>query len=386
MTAQLPGLEALGRLQDACLAELDRLPPEQVNQQFHPELSPIGWHVGHCTFVETYWLREQVLGERAATAHLHDLFFPELCSKPSRAARLPEADELRRWAARLQRENLERLADPPRASRRHPLLRGGYLTAFLAQHHAQHLETVGQVHLARALQSSPMAPPAGTPAPRKPEREDASLAGMAVRIGSDGLAAYDNEGPPRRLRLHGGRIARRLVSVADYLAFMAAGGYRDRRHWSEAGWRWLTRSRVQAPACWRPDPEGWHRVTIDGPQALEPQQAVSGLSRHEAEAFARWAGARLPHEYEWEAGHRAGLLEGVGQAWEWCANAFHPYPGFRPFPYDGYSLPWFDGRHFTLRGASPLTRAEVRRSSFRNFYQAHQRHLQAGLRLAWDAA
>ncbi len=75
----------------------------------------------------------------------------------------------------------------------------------------------------------------------------------------------------------------------------------------------------------------------------------------------------------------------MGQAWEWCANAFHPYRGFQPFPYDGYSLPWFDGRHFTLRGASPLTRTEIRRPSFRNFYQTHQRHLQAGLRLAWGA-
>jgi len=383
VTTEPSGLEALESLQQACLAELDRLPPEQVNQQFHPELSPIGWHVGHCAFVETYWLREQVLGESAATTPLHDLYFPELCSKPSRAARLPVAIELRRWAARLQRENLERLADPPLACRRHPLLRDGYLAAFLAQHYAQHLETMGQVHTARALGGSPTAPPAAPAAPREPRRESVCLAGTAVRIGSDGLAAYDNEGPPRRLRLHGGRIARRPVSVAEHLAFMAADGYRDPRHWSTAGWRWRTRAGVEAPFCWRPGEAGWHRATAEGFTALEPEQAVTGLSRHEAEAFARWAGARLPHEYEWEAAQRAGLLEGVGQSWEWCANAFHPYPGFRPFPYDGYSLPWFDGRHFTLRGASPLTRPEIRRPSFRNFYQARQRHFPAGLRLAW---
>ena len=110
---------------------------------------------------------------------------------------------------------------------------------------------------------------------------------------------------------------------------------------------------------------------------------MHGLSRFEAAAFARWAGGALPHEYQWEVARRRGVLDGVGAAWEWCANAFHPYPGFRAYPYREYSAPWYDGRHFALRGGGRYTEPEIKRASFRNYYTADCRHIFAGVRLLY---
>ena len=109
-----------------------------------------------------------------------------------------------------------------------------------------------------------------------------------------------------------------------------------------------------------------------------------GISFHEAQAFSHWARARLPHEHEWEAAVKSEQLHNTGQVWEWCANTFHPYQGFSAFPYDEYSKPWFDDNHYVLRGASRHTRPEIRRASFRNFFNPDKRHIFAGLRLVFD--
>ena len=124
-------------------------------------------------------------------------------------------------------------------------------------------------------------------------------------------------------------------------------------------------------------------IGLNGPYELAADTAVHGINHYEASACAAWAGARLPHEYQWEAAHRSRQLDDVGRAWEWCANSFHPYNGFSAFPYEGYSTPWFDGTHYSLRGASLHTRPELRRASFRNFYTAEKRHIFAGLRLVY---
>jgi iron(II)-dependent oxidoreductase len=131
---------------------------------------------------------------------------------------------------------------------------------------------------------------------------------------------------------------------------------------------------------------------VCGAYDLPGDAAVSGISYYEAQAYVQWlkqtrpdsfADVRLPHEYEWEIARRLQLLEDCGQAWEWCSNTFHPYPGFQAFPYDRYSKAWFDGNHFTLRGGSLQTRPAIKRPAFRNFYNADKRHIFAGLRLAY---
>ena len=133
------------------------------------------------------------------------------------------------------------------------------------------------------------------------------------------------------------------------------------------------------------------KAVKEGAADIDPDVPVSGLNWYEADAYAHYAGARLPHEIEWESAMKTEggkgateLWDTTGQAWEWCANTFYPYDGFKAFPYSRYSTPWFDDQHFTLRGSSPFTGEATRRPSFRNFYQPGKRHIFAGLRLASD--
>lgn len=373
-------LSALAEVQRALTRLTDGLDEAALRGQHHPELSPLGWHLGHCGFIERYWVGERLLGDRSATAGLHDLYFPEISPKRARGGRLPEPPRLFTWLRDAQAETLAVLADPPGHRRNHPLLRDDYLGLFLLQHHAQHVEIMRMV-LSQYHGADPH--PGAHLTARPLSRAAVTLPAGQYEVGDDSAAAYDNEQPRRRVRLGAARLARRPVRNSEWLAFMEDGGYEARRWWSAAGWRWHQDLSRAMPDGWRRGARGWYGIGPDGAAALDPDGSVLGISRHEAEAFARWAGARLPHEYEWEAARRLDLLEGVGEAWEWCANRFHPYPGFRPFPYDGYSLPWFDGAHYVLRGASLHTLTALRRAGFRNFYTQDKRHIFAGLRLVF---
>lgn len=345
-------------------------------------LSPLGWHLAHCVYVECYWLREILDGDDGITRSLSADAWPEFAPKAGRGARLPGRERLLAWAEALQAENARRLAAV--LGGRSRLLADHYLLHFLIGHHVQHLETVDTARLHAALAQSEAY---AMPRPLHPKALEPELRPMMAgeyMVGAEpGSFAFDNEGPVRRLRLNAFAIAARPVGNAEYLAFMAEGAYGRPSLWSTAGRRWLQQSGAHAPSWWKRGKDGeWHGGTAGGPCALDADAPVTGISHHEAEAFARWAGCRLPREAEWEAAARAGLLDDTGQVWEWCADAFHPYPGFAAYPYDGYSIPWFDGRHYVLRGGSTLSAPEVVRPSFRNFYTADVRHIPSGLRLA----
>ncbi len=325
-----------------------------------PALSPVGWHLRHCVFVEALWIRERVLGDDRLTAPLAGSCLPEQAPKGGRAAALPPCEELVAWARATMTENRALLDSAPG----HPLTEGGYLRAFLIAHIGQHLETVRLARAAWHLRAAAPWRVSRPPVPVRGAPRWRSIPAGGCDIGAAGGFAHDNEAPPFHIRLPAFEIAARPVSNATYLAFMEDSG-------------------SAAPFGWRRDPaDAWYAVTADGPHDLDPDEAVAGISLSEAAAFARWAGARLPHEYEWERAARLGAVEGAGAAWEWCANRFHPYPGFRWRPYREYSTPWFDGRHSVLRGSSRYTERENRYPAFRNFYNPESRHIAAGARLA----
>jgi len=221
--------------------------------------------------------------------------------------------------------------------------------------------------------------------PEDPPTDTRTVPAGRYRIGTEKRhTPYDNEHPAFLVQLDEFHICRHPVSNAEYLKFIQEGGYRTAEYWSDEGWQWRTGNAVNMPHNWQYGDNGHPYVTDEyGSHPLQANAPLSGISYHEAAAFARWAGARLPHEYEWEAAKKLLLLDGDGTSWEWCGNPFHPYKGFTAYPYAGYSTPWFDGRHFTLRGGSRYTLSAIRRDTFRNYYQARTRHIHAGLRLVF---
>lgn len=388
-------LAQLSSAQEMVFALIESVDDTTCRRQYHPALSPLGWYLGRCVFIECHWLRRVVLADAQFSPAVENLFTPGRTPLSQQGEALPHKEELLAWAKRWQDDNLARLANP-RTLPQHPLLEGAYLQRFILQEYCRHYESMLQVlterRLAAALPDLAIASPLR---PIVPQGEAREMPRGHYRIGAaDAPEAYDNELPPQAVELSAFRIATRPVSNSEYLAFMEAGGYAAREYWSEQGWEWLQHTGITAPNHWRRNRDReWLGVGVNGPYELAAEAPLSGISHHEASAFASWAasrggplaGACLPHEYQWEVARRLGYLDDTGRAWEWCSNPFHAYTGFRPHPAEEVSVPFFDGRHHALRGSSLHTRPPLRRPSFRGFEPPESRHLFSGMRLVLPA-
>jgi len=254
---------------------------------------------------------------------------------------------------------------------------------------------------------------------------DVEIAGGEFMLGAratDGFV-FDNEKWAHVVRIAPFRIARAPVSNAAFAEFVEDHGYTRRELWSADGWAWRTRANAKTPVYWRREGDAWLERVFDRYEPLAPHLPVIHVSWHEAQAYCRWAGRRLPTEAEWEcaaasdpaggaprrypwgaaapdesranlygstpgrvdiaacaSGDSAcGCRQMIGNVWEWTADAFRPYPGFVADPYAEYSQPWF-GDHNVLKGGAYATRAHLIRNTWRNFYQPHRRDVLAGLR------
>jgi gamma-glutamyl hercynylcysteine S-oxide synthase len=230
-------------------------------------------------------------------------------------------------------------------------------------------------------------------APPPRVRDDPTRADVACGAGDVAVAAgvfeqgapraqpgfvFDNEKWAHAVALPAFAIAERPVTAGEFAAFVEDGGYTRAECWDDAGRRWLTASGVRHPACWRRRGGGWEERRHDQWLPLDVQAPVQHVNRHEAEAWCRWAGRRLPSESEWEAAAVAGRIA-FGAVWEWTATPFRPYPGFQPDPYAEYSAPWFE-THFSVRGASPATSPRVAHPRYRNYYTPERSDLFVGFR------
>ena len=368
---------------------------KDFNIQYHPDLSPLGWHLGHCVYTENYWIKEQLSGISSPDQELKTHYVPELTNKLDRSEALPDHSELCQWARYRQKENLGLLKKYQNRKYQavidHPLMQHNFLLHFLIQHYAQHLEVMHMILGQKALQEC-----VGFEVKQPLSCSELNTSTVLLKAGSYILGLqtdflpYDNEYPSHEFKTKDINIVDKPVSNSEFLLFMEQSAYQNPEHWSPEGWRWKENFDISCPEFWlKDDRQNWFTVDISGPHDLDPDHPVWGINHHEAQAFANWTSlhqgqVRLPHEYEWAAAKQNGSLKNTGQVWEWCHNSFHPYAGFKAFPYDGYSMPYFDGSHFVMKGASRYTENVIKRSSFRNYYHADKRHQFAGCRLVFE--
>jgi iron(II)-dependent oxidoreductase len=386
-------LNELQLLQNEVVNLVSQIPKQHYKQQFHPELSPLGWHLGHCIFIELYWIREQCLNDPIDDS-LKSLYFPELSHKPSRGAVLPEQSELLVWAKQTQVENRELLQSLLNSKNKNILLENNFLIHFLIQHYSQHVETMHMALTERQLQLQPT----NISINKKEQKTDSSefkhIKSGLYEVGTDNKEyPYDNERPLHTKQIESFSISNLPVSNLEYKQFMEDGGYAKKEYWTETGWAWVNENQFKHPHHWRLnnhsddsnyDDLNYYGIDHNGVFSLEDNQPVYGLSYYEAEAYANWKGMRLPHEHEWEVAASKNLLQQTGLVWEWCRNTFYPYTNFKAYPYEGYSAPYFDRKHYVLRGGSRYTKENIKRTSFRNYYTADKRHIFSGLRLVKD--
>lgn len=384
--------------------------PEDFCHQAHDEFSPVGWHLGHIGVTEGFWVLQQCQ-HAASLSPEYDAVFSPLDNPKENRVNLPAAHEIFAYLDAVRDRVfafLER-GDWPDS---HPLLGDGRLLNMLLQHEEQHTETILLILnliAARRFDAgdgrsfSAQAVPRRSPPPQAGRTTMVRIPAGAYSMGSDDSAyTLDNERPARQVRLEEFWIDPAPITNADFLEFMDAGGYQNPAWWSQQGWRWCEEYHITHPLHWRSgNGQGrWLEVDPFGVAPLDPARPVRCVSWYEAEAYARSVGKRLPTEAEWEKAAwwdaeqhaataqsdllapRLGMLGGV---WEWTHTWFHPYPGFQAFPYDGYSVPYFDQHHRVLRGGSWATRRHVLRSTFRNWYHPGMRAVFAGFRCAKDA-
>ncbi|HVU72805.1 MAG TPA: ergothioneine biosynthesis protein EgtB [Mycobacteriales bacterium] len=398
---------------------------EVLRTQHSPLMSPLVWDLAHVGNQEELYLLRLLAGHEsllgAEVDDLYDAFRHPRASRPSLPLLSPA--DARAYAADVRGRALEVLAsrsgDPV----------AEFSAALVAQHEVQHVETMLATHHLRdgePLLGLGLIP--SSPA-RSLRGQDSVLvpAGPCVIgvSGADEPWSLDNERGAHTVDLPDFRIGRVPVTNAEWQEFIADGGYDDPRHWSPDGWAHRTEAGLRAPLSWRGDGT---RVRFGVVEPLRPDDPVQHVCFWEAEAFARWAGARLPTEIEWEKacawdpalGQRRrwpwgdaapssetatlggtalrpapagslpasasayGMEQAIGDVWEWTSSHLSPWPGFTPMVYDTYSAPFFGPGYYVLRGGSWATGLPAVRPSFRNWDLPQRRQIFTGVRLAWS--
>jgi ergothioneine biosynthesis protein EgtB len=378
------------------------LEPEDLCLQGMADASPPKWHLGHTTwFFETFLLRPHLPDHEPSDSrwgYLFNSYYDAIGARHPRPQRglltRPPLREVLAWRRRVDAglaALLERLAAQPAATAA-PLLD---LVELGLQHEQQHQELL-LMDLLDGFSRNPLEPAygpfGGAPAEAAEPLSWIEHPGGLVEIGAgpeDGFH-FDNEAPRHRHWLEPHGIASRLVRNGEFAAFIADGGYRRPELWMSEGWALVQQRGWRAPRYWRDQGDGdWSwEFSLEGRRPLSAEAPVRHLSWFEAEAFARWAGARLPTEAEWETAARTRhpqLRELEGQVWQWTASAYRPYPGFSPAPgavgeYNGK----FMSSQMVLRGGSDFTPPGHSRATYRNFFPPACRWMASGLRLARD--
>jgi gamma-glutamyl hercynylcysteine S-oxide synthase len=389
--------ERLAEARQRTLELIEPLDDEQLNRVYSPILSPLAWDLGHIANFEELWLVQTIGGLEPMHGEL-GRFYDAIENPRKTRGELPilRDAELRSYLSDVRERTLEVLEQVEiAADAEDPLLRDGFVYEMLLAHEHQHNETMLQllqmVERYEPVHSEPA--PAADP-DDGPEMVRVEGGHRPIGAPAHGFA-YDNERPRHDVELAPFEIDRTPVTNGVYVEFMRDTG-------------------TEPPMYWEADGEGgWLRTAMGRREPLDPAHPVIHVSWHEAEAFARWAGKRLPTEQEWEAACAGadadlanldqlvfgtapagayadgaadcGAVQMLGDVWEWTASDFLAYPGFKPFPYKEYSEVFFGEEYKVLRGGAWATRRHTIRPSFRNWDLPQRRQLFAGFRCAKDA-
>jgi len=387
---------------------------EDCCMQTMPDVSPPKWHLAHVSwFFETFLLKPFLPGYGEFDPYFAALFnsyYEGAGAMHPRAQRgflsRPPLEEVYRYRRHIDLQMEALLTHVGDDQWRDVLFR-----VTLGLHHEQQHQELLLTDIKHIFASQPL-----RPAYRTAENSEASSAaplewheypGGIYEIGHDGEGfCYDNETPRHRIYLEDFRLASRPVTNGEYLEFIAAGGYRRPEYWLSEGWRTVREQGWKAPLYWQFKDDGWQYMTLSGMHVVDEQEPVCHVSYYEADAFARWAGRRLPGEAEWEmaasgvtvsgnmqdagryhpiSARGPGMAQLYGDVWEWTRSPYVAYPGFQPL---AGTLGEYNGKfmcnQIVLRGGSCATPINHIRASYRNFFYPADRWQFSGIRLADD--
>ncbi|NLU82712.1 ergothioneine biosynthesis protein EgtB [Rhodococcus sp. HNM0569] len=429
MTSREAVAAALSRARERTTVLTDSVDDGDLVAQHSPLMSPLVWDLAHIGNQEELWLVRDVGGRDAVRDdidQLYDAFQHPRATRPS----LPLLDpaQARDYVATVRDKTWDVLDHTRFDGRR--LERDGFAFGMIAQHEQQHVETMLATHQLRAGARVLSAPPTPPPAPGSRPGEVVVPAGVFEMGTSTEPWALDNERPAHPVDVRAFAIETFPVTNARYREFIDDGGYERPELWTERGWRHRVDAGLEAPEFWTRDSGGaWWRRSFGTLAPVVADEPVVHVCWFEADAFARWAGKRLPTEAEWEKAARwdprtgcsrrypwgddtptaatanlggthlgparvgaypagasaSGAEQMIGDVWEWTSSGFDPYPGFEAFPYREYSEVFFGGDYRVLRGGSFGTDEVACRGTFRNWDHPIRRQIFAGFRLARDA-
>lgn len=396
--------------------------------QHDPIMSPPIWDYGHIGNYEELWLLDKAFGKGLSDREVFDMYDASLHPREERPSlNLLDRRDADRYLAAIRKAVLEALEEADLEGD-DPLLSDGFVYNMILQHEAQHNETMLQTFQLMPGWGYRPEPHIDLPTGNPPREEMTFIPGGTFLMGTtDRNVALDNERDEHERRVPSFYLDTTPVTNRAFQEFVEAGGYEREYLWEPKGWRWKEEENISTPKHWyQPEPHSWWTERFGFDEPLNPEAPVVHVSWYEADAYARWAGKRLPTEAEWEkaaswdpetetrrlfpwgdepptpehanldqlafraaevgaypAGASAyGVLGMVGDVWEWTASDFAPYPGFESFPYREYSEVFFGPDYKVLRGGSWATRPVTVRNTFRNWDYQIRRQLFVGFRCA----
>jgi ergothioneine biosynthesis protein EgtB len=401
------------------------LEPEDCVVQSMPDVSPTKWHLAHTTwFFETFILKKFVPGYHAEIpeyAYLFNSYYNAAGDMHRRDLRglisRPTVSQAQRYRASIDSHIDDLLSNPDDSlfDEMEPIF-------ILGIHHEQQHQELLITDIKHVFAQNPLYPvfrqpktggrSSATPGSQSSPLQFVDFKEAVTTIGHDGDGfAYDNEGPRHQALVPAFSLATRPVTNGEYVAFIEDNGYNRPEFWLSLGWMTVNEQRWNAPLYWIKRDGAWWNFTLSGLRPVDQSEPVTHVSYFEADAYANWAGARLPTEFEWEraaldcpiegnfveaqtfhpqpmsrSGHDRQLYQMFGDVWEWTRSAYSPYPGYRAAP---GALGEYNGKfmcnQYVLRGGSCATSRTHIRRTYRNFFQPEKRWQFTGIRLARDA-